>query len=284
MHAWTQLCGGTVPPPQVLTALREVGRALGMAVRPYSVTPGAAFPSFVASMASTGVLVARHGPLLANALFLPPGAAVLELLPYNWEWRGISEIYLNLTRSVGSLHHFAWKANSSEVRPGGGRGGAAIGGGSPLLGKLPGPAHQPTSCGASVGRLGVWRVTPRVQQQAARPGPLHSPPPPPPPPPRRLQWVLYLEAEDAKYSHWTAEECSSRCGGGGGGGGGCGCDGGDGGGGGGGGGGGSVCGVVVVEVFVWGGGGGSVCVGWWWWRQWYVCDGGEVGGGCGGGT
>ncbi|KAL4858773.1 Translation initiation factor IF-2 [Chlorella vulgaris] len=122
---------------EVLTALREVGRFLGLAVRPYSVTPGASFPSFVASMARTGVLVARHGPLLANALFLPPGAVVLELLPYNWEWRGISEIYLNLTRSVGSVHHFAWKANSSE-------------------------------------------------------------------------WVMYLEAEDAKYSHWNAEECSSR--------------------------------------------------------------------------
>ncbi|EFN55147.1 hypothetical protein CHLNCDRAFT_134237 [Chlorella variabilis] len=122
---------------EVLGALRDVGRALGLSVRPYSVTPGAAFPSFVASMANTGVLVARHGPLLANAMFLPPGAVVLELLPYNWEWRGISEIYVNLTRSVGAVHHFAWKANSSE-------------------------------------------------------------------------WVMYLEAEDAKYSHWNAEECSSR--------------------------------------------------------------------------
>jgi hypothetical protein len=121
---------------EVLGALREVGDQLGMAVRPYSVTPGAAFPSFVASMAHTGVLVARHGPLLANAMFLPPGAVVLELLPYNWEWQGISEIYLNLTRSVGCVHHFAWKANSSE-------------------------------------------------------------------------WVVYLEPEDAKYSHWTPDECSS---------------------------------------------------------------------------
>jgi hypothetical protein len=99
----------------VLAALHEVGDALGMAVRPYSVTPHAAFPSFVASMAKTGVLVARHGPLLANAIFLPPGAVVLELLPYNWEWQGISEVYRNLSASVGSVHHFAWKANSSEV-------------------------------------------------------------------------------------------------------------------------------------------------------------------------
>lgn len=27
-----------------------------------------------------------------------------------------------------------------------------------------------------------------------------------------VQWVMYLEAEDAKYSHWNAEECSSRWG------------------------------------------------------------------------
>ena len=46
---------------------------------------------------------------------LSTGAVVLELLPYNWEWQGISEVYLNLTRSVGCVHHFAWKANSSEV-------------------------------------------------------------------------------------------------------------------------------------------------------------------------
>ena len=28
------------------------------------------------------------------------GAVVLELLPYNWDWKGISEIYVNLTRSL----------------------------------------------------------------------------------------------------------------------------------------------------------------------------------------
>ena len=30
------------------------------------------------------------------------------------------------------------------------------------------------------------------------------------PRPTTLQWVVYLEPEDAKYSHWTPEECSSR--------------------------------------------------------------------------
>lgn len=37
---------------------------------------------------------------------------------------------------------------------------------------------------------------------------------PPSPTALRLQWVMYLEKEDAKYSHWTAEECSSRWAGG----------------------------------------------------------------------
>lgn len=39
---------------------------------------GAGFASYVAAMAKTGVLVARHGPLLANALFLPPGISVVQ--------------------------------------------------------------------------------------------------------------------------------------------------------------------------------------------------------------
>ena len=35
---------------------------------------------------------------------------VIELLPYNWEWKGISRLYKNLTASVGDIHHFAWRA------------------------------------------------------------------------------------------------------------------------------------------------------------------------------
>ena len=38
-----------------------------------SVGAGASFASYVSTMCKTGVLVARHGPMLANALFLPPG-------------------------------------------------------------------------------------------------------------------------------------------------------------------------------------------------------------------
>jgi hypothetical protein len=164
---------------ELLEALQDVARNLGLRVRPYTATPRAPFASYVAAMARTGVLVARHGPLLANAAFLPPGArlgqglesawtrsglglhacrwrqqrrrrwpggsellrrchllptaplwpalrrtvtaapggagaAVVELLPYNWEWRGISQVYANVTRSLGDVHHFAWRAGSPQ--------------------------------------------------------------------------------------------------------------------------------------------------------------------------
>jgi hypothetical protein len=38
------------------------------------------------------------------------GAMVLELLPYNWEWKGVSRIYKNITQSMGDIHHYAWRA------------------------------------------------------------------------------------------------------------------------------------------------------------------------------
>ncbi len=61
---------------EVLASLRDLGSALGMKVRPYTVTTQAHFTSYVATMAKTGVLVARHGPLLGNAVFLPPGGCM----------------------------------------------------------------------------------------------------------------------------------------------------------------------------------------------------------------
>ena len=39
-------------------------------------TAAASFASYVSIMSKTGVLVSRHGPMLANALFLPPGEAL----------------------------------------------------------------------------------------------------------------------------------------------------------------------------------------------------------------
>ncbi|KAL3143022.1 hypothetical protein ABBQ38_003301 [Trebouxia sp. C0009 RCD-2024] len=122
---------------ELLNSLEDIAEAFDMRVRPYSATSAAGFASYVSAMSKTGVLVARHGPMLANALFLPPGAVVLELLPYNWEWKGISQVYHNVTTSVGDVHHFAWRA-------------------------------------------------------------------------KHPRWAQYMDQDEARYAHWTAEECSSR--------------------------------------------------------------------------
>lgn len=126
------------------------------------------------------------------------------------EWHGISEIYLNLTRSVGRLHHFAWKANSSEVRrpsrSADGSHGLRCEG---LLSCTVWLCALPTC--TRVLRAPLGRLD-RDPTSVAPPQP--ADPHPPSPTALRLQWVMYLEKEDAKYSHWTAEECSSRWAGG----------------------------------------------------------------------
>eukprot|EP00878_Enallax_costatus_P016399 GHUV01017201.1.p1 GENE.GHUV01017201.1~~GHUV01017201.1.p1 ORF type:complete len:104 (-),score=28.10 GHUV01017201.1:1101-1412(-) len=83
-------------------------------VRTVSFTMGAPFLSHMATMWDTGLLIARHGPLLATAVLLPPGAAVLELLPYKWEWRDVSTLYHNMTQSTGQIHHWAWRPLDAE--------------------------------------------------------------------------------------------------------------------------------------------------------------------------
>ena len=41
-------------------------------------------------LAGTGALVSVHTSNLANALFLPPGAAAFEILQRTWAWEGAS--------------------------------------------------------------------------------------------------------------------------------------------------------------------------------------------------
>lgn len=138
-----------------------------------SLTMEAPFLSHLATMADTGLLVARHGPILSSAVLLPPGvrlnkecvfvnqrfvlcilqpyscwcacrlrsasswgpahdkhthacthnahtthntagAAVLELLPYKWDWRSMSSLYYNMTQSTGVLHHWAWRPTDAR--------------------------------------------------------------------------------------------------------------------------------------------------------------------------
>ncbi|GFR45470.1 hypothetical protein Agub_g6869, partial [Astrephomene gubernaculifera] len=94
---------------EVQSLLRRHAAPLGLTARTISLSTDAPFAAHLNTLAASRVVVARHGPLLATASLLAPGSAVVELLPYKWEWLGISQLYMNATQSVGDIHHFAWR-------------------------------------------------------------------------------------------------------------------------------------------------------------------------------
>lgn len=73
------------------------------------------------AMSSTTILVSTHTSGLANAMFLPPGAVVIELIQRNWVWANLDQVFRDHTRSLGDVHHFAWRATKKEhvryIRP-----------------------------------------------------------------------------------------------------------------------------------------------------------------------
>ncbi|KAG2429620.1 hypothetical protein HXX76_010852 [Chlamydomonas incerta] len=94
---------------EVQSLLRRLAPAHGLVERTVTLSTDAPFASHLDTFARSAVVVGRHGPLLATSALLAPGAAVFELLPYKWEWLGISKLYYNITRTVGDIHHFAWR-------------------------------------------------------------------------------------------------------------------------------------------------------------------------------
>jgi hypothetical protein len=163
----------------------------GWRLRTVSLTMEAPFVSHLATMADSGVVVARHGPILANAVFLPPGAVVMELLPYKWEWQQISRLYFNTTQSTGYIHHFAWRPQVRRRRRCCCRCCCRCGQGQQLPHSPPPPPHTHTQ-----------------QAQANASG---APPPPAPTSPSQdVSACVYTDAGDVRYSSWTYEECFSR--------------------------------------------------------------------------
>lgn len=43
-------------------------------------------------------------------MFLPPGAAVVELIQRFWSWRRLDQSFKDQTDQMGDIHHFAWRA------------------------------------------------------------------------------------------------------------------------------------------------------------------------------
>ena len=39
-------------------------------------------------------------------------------MPFKTYTQGISEIYVNMTRTMGDIHHWAWKAGGAQARAG----------------------------------------------------------------------------------------------------------------------------------------------------------------------
>eukprot|EP01025_Chloroclados_australasicus_P033323 TRINITY_DN3394_c0_g2_i1.p1 TRINITY_DN3394_c0_g2~~TRINITY_DN3394_c0_g2_i1.p1 ORF type:complete len:602 (-),score=77.39 TRINITY_DN3394_c0_g2_i1:347-2152(-) len=61
-------------------------------------------------ISQTGVFVAVHTSNLANAFFLPPGSAVIELIQQNWGWNQMDRSFKDQTDKMGDIHHFGWRA------------------------------------------------------------------------------------------------------------------------------------------------------------------------------
>eukprot|EP00955_Chlamydomonas_euryale_P105543 365646-Chlamydomonas_euryale.AAC.6 len=66
------------------------------------------FPEQLQTFATSAVIVGRQSPMLANTVFLPPGAMVVELLPFKWEWHLLSMLYYNMTQVWGEDRTQVW--------------------------------------------------------------------------------------------------------------------------------------------------------------------------------
>lgn len=65
-------------------------------VRVVEFTSASSFREQLEMAAGTGLFVSVHTSNLANALWLPPGAAVVEILQRNWAWEGERRVAVGL--------------------------------------------------------------------------------------------------------------------------------------------------------------------------------------------
>ncbi|EIE21972.1 hypothetical protein COCSUDRAFT_66769 [Coccomyxa subellipsoidea C-169] len=90
---------------QLISLLKEFGEV--HVVEFNSSTP---FEEQLHTMAGTGVFVSVHTSNLANAPFLQPGSAVIEIIQRNWIWDNLDRSFQLQTARMGDIHHFAWRA------------------------------------------------------------------------------------------------------------------------------------------------------------------------------
>ncbi|KAL3161243.1 hypothetical protein ABBQ38_009607 [Trebouxia sp. C0009 RCD-2024] len=90
---------------QLMRMLREFGE-----VRVVEFNATTSFHEQLQIIASTGVFISVHTSNLANAQFLPPGAAVFEIIQRNWCWENLDRSFQVQTEMMGDIHHYAWRA------------------------------------------------------------------------------------------------------------------------------------------------------------------------------
>jgi hypothetical protein len=114
------------PPPRAITLFRKSSnrrivnedalvamlQEFGAPVTVLEFTDATPMAAQLAAMANTGLLVSAHTSALANAAFLPPGAAIVELIHLNWVW--LDQSFKVQSQARGDLHHWAWRATEPE--------------------------------------------------------------------------------------------------------------------------------------------------------------------------
>ncbi len=83
-------------------------------VRVVEFTTDTLFRKQLEIMASTDILVSTHTSALANLVFLPPGAVILELIHRNWVWSNLDSSFKAQSDARGDVHHWAWRAVKKE--------------------------------------------------------------------------------------------------------------------------------------------------------------------------
>ena len=100
--------GGTSPPycPRACPPPR---------VRAVEFTPATPFVEQLRELSRASLLVSAHASNLANAPFLRPGSAVLELIQRHWGgWGGMDRAFRDHSVALGDVHHYAWRARGSN--------------------------------------------------------------------------------------------------------------------------------------------------------------------------
>ncbi|PRW57354.1 DUF563 domain [Chlorella sorokiniana] len=90
---------------EVVAMLREFGE-----VRVVEFDSSSSLREQLEMAAGTGLFISVHTSNLANALLLPPGAAVVEVLQRNWAWEDIDQFFVSLTKQLEDVHHYALRA------------------------------------------------------------------------------------------------------------------------------------------------------------------------------